>query len=538
MEYSAANLDEQSEEITRRLKGYVNDDLLQTYQSSDESLARRRINTLLKTAKEGELEKLKPGKSKRKRFGDFAKLVDDFLTAVIGPADIIKGIPMNLGNVVNGVLVLLVKVAAEKQKQDDLISEALVDVTSWLRRMDNLQASYGSIPEEFNKLVSNIYNKIIDFLCISIRRFSSRGWTRVTMATLRPIEIKEATNALKDSIADLFQEHSAHQSRQITNLERHLSEVRSHGMNKTKADFRQSRNLAIFDTAVALRLPPEMDISNMLKVCSDAHNSLPRYKKIQQNGRLRRNDLVWGGIKSLETRETYRAWIKNEKSCLLLLNGKPYMTPDPQYSWLSPITTELYHQLMSGLSAKTLFFSGHQISGQEIKREDRYAHILWGIAMQALQLELELADDYLNDSLGPVLRQVTAKANEETSKNGKLTADKQLRFIRETLIAAIKQLRLEQPLYIILDGVVWEQDQPQRLAIELAGLVLEFHDELTSKDSQCNKVPIKVLAVAKYDQWRTLAPQWRKDMERAFPHRQMDLKACIIDDLDWCQERA
>ena len=539
MERSAVNFDRNRTDIIDRLKGYVKDDLLQTYRPNDVNLARGVVDDLLGTAKEKEIAKRKARNSKITQIEKFAKYADDFLNAVNGPSDIIKGaLPMKLGNVVNGTFTLLVKLAAEKKAQDDLIAESLKDVTSWLRRMDNLKASYDMTPNEFEILISNIYNKLIDYLCKSIRRFSSSGWKRLSVATLRPTEIKEATNALKESIADLFQEHLAHQSVQITNLERRLSEMNENTMNKAKADSRRSRNSAMHDTAIALRLPPSMDRDSMLKICREVHTSLPKEKKISQNDRRKKIPLTWGGLEMLEQRETYKAWMKTENPCLLLLNGNSYTAFNPQYSWLSPITTELYDRLIDGQSAKALFFSGHQLSGQRIEKEDRYAHIFWGIAMQALQLELELADDYFNDSLDTRLREVTAKAKEETSKNGRLSAEKQLRLIRETLIAAMRSLRLKQPLYIILDGIVWQQEQLQRLTFQLAELVLELRDELSLNDSQCSKVPIKVLAVAKYDQWPTMASDLGRDMERAFPHRMMDLRECIVDDLDWDQERA
>lgn len=157
--------------------------------------------------------------------------------------------------------------------------------------------------------------------------------------------------------------------------------------------------------------------------------------------------------------------------------------------------------------------------------------------MQALQLELELADDSLNDELDMILKGVSAEAKEEMSKNGGMGAEKRLHLIQKTLIAGMRRLRLEQPLYIILDGIVWEQEQRQ-LVVQLVKLVLELHDEPNLNMSRHSKVPIKVLAVAKYDQWPEMVLECRKEMERAFSHRLMDLKGSILYDLALHQEDA
>ena len=553
MEHAAVDFEAKRKYILDQLKGYVPDDLLQTFKEDDENSTRRAIESLLATATRKEHMKWKARNPTINKIEDFAKDADNFLKTVNGPSDIIKGaVPMGFGNVVNGTLTLLVKIVAEKKLQDDLIAEGLKNTTSWLRRMDCLKESRGRIPDEFERLVSDIYDKLIIFLCKSIRRLSSKGWKRVYRATLRPVEIKEAIDALKESIADLFQEYSTYQSEQITNIERKISQMDTNGRNVAKASSQRNRNSAILHTAEALELPRDIDRDDMLKECRKAHASLTREKKIWQNERSKKYPLVWGGLRTMETREAYQSWMKNENPCLLLLNGEPFTNPHQRYSWLSPITTELYDSLMTERSAKALFFSGHQTFGPHVQKEDRHAQILWGIAMQALQLELELglADISRNDDLDMILKRKTAEAKEEVSKNGKMGFEKRLHLIQETLIAALRHLRSEQPLYIILDGIVWESEQ--RLAIQLVKLVLELaphHNDTPNPnpnpnpndDSRCgsNKVPmIKVLAVAKYDQWPKKESEWRRDMERVFPNRLPDLEECVFCDLDWRQEKA
>lgn len=364
MEHSAVDLDAKRKDIVDQLKGYVQDDLLQIFKPDDESLSRRVIGDLLATAEQKKFMKRRARSSKITKIQEFAKDADDFLRVVNGPSDIIKrAVPLGFGNVVNGTLTLLLKVTAEKKVQDDLIAESMKDITSWLRRMDRLHASHSRISNEFERLVSDIYDKIIVFLCKSIRRLSSRGWKRVFIATLRPTEIKEANYALKGLIADFFQEYSAYQSEQITNIERKLSKMDSNTIHNAKAASRRNRNSAILHTAEALQLLHSVDIDTMLKECREAHTSLARDKKIQRNGQGKKIPLVWGGLEMLENREAYQSWMKNENPCLLLLNGRPRVNSHPQYSWLSPITTELYDRLISGRSAKALFCSGHQISG-------------------------------------------------------------------------------------------------------------------------------------------------------------------------------
>ena len=580
MEPPAADIDKERAIIVNQLKGYVDEDLLRGYQQDDGRSARECIEQLRETAKEKSLSKQKAKNSTTTKVEKFAKGADDFLAAVTGPSDIIKGaVPMGAGNVVVGMVTILVKIGAEKKVQDDLIADSLRDVTSWLRRIDGLEAAYVNIPKDFSILVARFYDQLIVFLRSGVQRLSSQDWRSRIVAALRPKGLKEATNALKESIADLFQEYSTHQSKQVTELGQNLSKMSKQMTNlksdnlelskqmtslrqdnlemskqmtdlkrdnsglkeaatqKAKADFARSRNSAMHDTATVLQLPARMNTDTMLRSCRKAHHELPKDKKIWQD-RRKSIPLIWGGLQTLEAREKYQAWMETETPCLLLLNGNSYLTNDQRYSWLSPITTELYDRLMDRRSAKALFFSGHQEFGQNIKCEDRYPHVLWAIALQALQLEVELADDPHDDSLDVILKEVTAKAQAKTLTNGHLVSEEQLPLIREILVAAIRRLRLQQPLYIILDGIVWGQEYPQRLAFELIQLVLGLRDQLTLSDGQRQKLPVKVLAVAKYDQWPTMASNWRTDVERAFSHRLIDLEQCVIDDLDCHQGKA
>ena len=487
---------------------------------------------LLRRAQEQRSQVLKARQTRRYK-GEGARLLDladksmKFLDSFSGILQIATGIDPRFGPIAYGSVAVLLRLASNKKRQDELITTMLNKFSRSISRLEAFGKLESSNPKVC-ELVIGIYMQMVTLLRATARYYAQASWGRVFESVTKPPTeyLQQRLIEVNESVADLTQELMLLQYTAVNDLLR---------QTRTQADDDHRRMIGDVTrafghsegalTAANMQVECEKLYSNMFSEISSFKTSRPKPRQLQQ--------ATWD---MLAKRRQYQEWERHPSSCLLLLGGdnaRGYDVSRP--CWISPIAPRFYSAIREAANSRAIFCS--------LVTLDHWQHrtpvALLQVALKSMIWQLLNEDPSLSRLHSA---RVCSDYEKATVKNGSLSesnvGDDGIGKVLQTLLGNFRDVLLSirgpLTLYIVLDGIdKLEADLPTDLFRHLL-------DILDAPQLVENGVVIKVLAICFSRRWPNLphtGPWWRELKKKLGQHGRSEGMHRVFADLEWKQPR-
>ncbi|KAL8791721.1 MAG: hypothetical protein Q9195_005658 [Heterodermia aff. obscurata] len=266
----------------------------------------------------------------------FANNFANFLQAYSGVVEIMKGADQQYGGIAYGTLSILLIVAVNKQRKEELIEATLLDMQREFSRLQILKEIHTS--QNIKKYIADAYKLGIEFAMEATRYYSRPSYKRVVEAFTKPpslridIKVSEITKAM----IEIQKERATLDSQRIFEVQQKQLETQQKQLETQQAVDGIKEELRDTREQVERKRLGELKVK-LLQGNPTPKEILEQYSSavsgaFKNPGRLRNlnvNDIIQN--------ETYTNWEKYKKSSIMLIHGTTELKRG-DYSWLSPAT--------------------------------------------------------------------------------------------------------------------------------------------------------------------------------------------------------
>ncbi|KAL4769297.1 hypothetical protein BDW60DRAFT_210221 [Aspergillus nidulans var. acristatus] len=278
----------------------------------------------------------------------FACTFNDFLSSYSQVVTIMNTADAQFGGVAVQTLAILLVVAVNKQRKEDIIEDYLSRFKNDFPRLQDLRNIYAT--ETMQRLIAAVYADVLNFSQQAVEYYQMTTLERLWKAFTEPpqLGVQAAANRIEAELAEVRKEQELLLNKRVQHMEKRLDSLATTAKNQaislaTMAEDTAAIERKVDEIEADLRQIQHNEQQELLAEIGKAlvpggfsfHEHYTEYQT-QLQARFRRRF----SVSELAAHEQFHRWEHAEGSRVLILQGRTQHAISP-LSWLSPAAVEL-----------------------------------------------------------------------------------------------------------------------------------------------------------------------------------------------------